>query len=185
MQWVFLRKPDAELEKRDHKLQGHRVDIGDFEVVCDLNNSSLGKSERTRRLAAPARGWCGVDGLRCQHLQVLMTQLLQRHWEWQEDKRTNVWHGSEKKPAMYIVSMDIKTAVDVARSKRTAQIMGDQDVHGWITAALLHEMTGHAIIENVQSKFQCTRCFRQGSVEAPTLWFKLAMQILWCVEKNG
>ena len=28
----------------------------------------------------------GIDAISCQHLQVLMTQLLQKHWEWQEDE---------------------------------------------------------------------------------------------------
>ena len=50
--------------------------------------------------------------------------------------------------------------------------MGDQDVHG------------HATFGNVESKFQFTRCIRQGGVEALTLWLKLAMQILWNVEKE-
>ena len=129
----------------------------------------------------------GIEGSSCQHLQVLMTQLLQKHWEWQEDRRKNVWHGSEKRPTMHIASMDIKTASDMARPKRTARIMGAQDVHGWITAALIREMTGldgHATFENVESKFQLTRCIRQESVEAPTLWLKLAMQFLWDGEQN-
>ena len=26
----------------------------------------------------------GIDGISCQHLQVVMTQMLQKHWEWQE-----------------------------------------------------------------------------------------------------
>ena len=35
----------------------------------------------------------GIDGISCQHLQVLMAQLLQKHWEWQEDrvKRRVAW----------------------------------------------------------------------------------------------
>ena len=36
----------------------------------------------------------------------------------------------------------------------------------------------------VESKFNLTRCIRQGSVEAPTLWPKVAQQILWNVEKE-
>ena len=27
-------------------------------------------------------------------------------------------------------------------------------------------------LENVESKFDLTKCFRQGSVDAPTLWLK-------------
>ena len=45
------------------KLQGHRADAGDVEAVCILY--SVGKRK---------------------NLQVMMT-LLQKHWEWQEDRR--------------------------------------------------------------------------------------------------
>ena len=65
--------------------------------------------------------------------------------------------------------------------------MGDQNVHGWIAAAPLREMSrleGHATFEKVLSKFKFARSISQGSVEAPTLWLKHAMQILWNVEKE-
>ena len=29
----------------------------------------------------------GIEGISCQHFQVIMTNLLQNHWEWQEDRR--------------------------------------------------------------------------------------------------
>ena len=108
-----------------------------------------------------------------QHLQVLMTQLHQKHWKWPEDRKTNVWHGSEKRPTMYVASMDINTAFVVARPKHIAKMMGDQDVHGWITTALLREMTGmdgQTTFEIVESKFQFTRCIRQEKVEATRFW---------------
>ena len=60
-----------------------------------------------------------------------MTQLLQKHWESQEDRGKHVWHDSEERP-----SMDIMTAFDVAGPKRIAKIVGGQNVHEWITAAL-------------------------------------------------
>ena len=45
-------------------------------------------------------------------------------------------HGSVKRSTMYLASMDIKAAFDVAKPKHIANILGDQDVHGWITAAI-------------------------------------------------
>ena len=48
-------------------------------------------------------------------------------------------------------------------------------------------LEGQAIVEHVESKFKLkfTRCIRQGRVEAPTLWLKLASRfILWNLE-NG
>ena len=75
---------------------------------------------------------------------------------------------------MYVASMDIKTAFDVARPKHIAKIMGDQNVHGWIVAALLREkagLEGQTTFENVECTFPFARCIRQGSVEAPRLRF--------------
>ena len=61
--------------------------------------------------------------------------------EWHEDGRTTVWRGSEKRP-MYLASRDIETAFDAARPRRMAKIVVNQDVHGWITAALSRELAG-------------------------------------------
>ena len=52
-----------------------------------------------------------------------------------------------------------------------------------VTAALLREMW-HATFENVEIKFNFTRCIWQGSVGAPTLKLNLALHILWNVEKE-
>ena len=124
----------------------------------------------------------GIEGISCQHLQVMMTQLPQKHWEWQEDRRHNVWHRSENRPTMYTGSMDIKTASD-----HIAKCLVEQDTYGWITAAMLSGMEGlegHATFEDVERRFNLTRRIRQGSVEAPTLWLKLAKHILWNAEQE-
>ena len=101
----------------------------------------------------------GIDGTTCQHLQVMMTHLLQKHWEWQEDRRKDVWHGSERRPTMSVASMDIKTAFRVARPKHIANIMDSPNIHGWIVAALLREMDrveGKAVSEGVECSFPFT-----------------------------
>ena len=67
----------------------------------------------------------GVDGIWCQLFQVVM-KLLQKRWEWQEDRRKNCWHGSERRPAMHIASTDINRAFDVARSKNIVNIVVDK-----------------------------------------------------------
>ena len=66
--------------------------------------------------------------------QVLMTQLLRITWKWQDNRRKDVWH-SENRTTMYVASVDIKMVFDVPRPTPTANNMGDQEVHGWITAA--------------------------------------------------
>ena len=59
----------------------------------------------------------GVDGGSCQHFQVMMTQLLQKHWELQDDRRKDVRHGREEGPTMLIASVDTKTAFDVGKTE--------------------------------------------------------------------
>ena len=156
--WVLRTRCGT--EEREKKLQGYCADVGDVEVVCDLLFSAWKK----RRSWRDASGW--YDGISCQHLQVLTTQLLQKHRE---------WHCCVKRPTMYLASMDIKTAFGVARPQHIAKNMGDQDVQGWITAALQREIAGlegQATFGNVESTFSFARCSRQGSVEAPRLWLK-------------
>ena len=87
---------------------------------------------------------------------------------------------------MYIASLAIKTAFEVARPKQISKIVERLDIHGWIRAALFREMKaleGNAAFDNVGSKLKLMRCIVQGSVEAPTLRLLLANQILWNVEK--
>ena len=96
-------------------------------------------------------------------------------------------HGTVVRPTMYLASFDIKTAFDEAEPKHVAKIMDNHNKHGRITAALLREMsrlTGNATFECVESSFVFNRCLRQGSVEAPRLWQKMATQIWASVEEQ-
>ena len=71
---VFLRKPDAEPKKRDKKLQGYRIDVSDSKWYATV---LILRSERKKE----PEGWKllhvrGIDGISCQHLQVIVTQPL-------------------------------------------------------------------------------------------------------------
>ena len=82
---------------------------------------------------------------------------------------------------MYVASVDIKMVFDVPRPTPTANNMGDQEVHGWITAASSREMAGlegQATFEHVHGSRQFARCIHQQSAELPQLWLTVAMQIL-------
>ena len=72
----------------------------------------------------------------------MMTNLMQKHWEWQEDKRPKTRHGSVKRPAMYLTGMDIKTAFYVTRPKHIARVVEDHNVLTSVVAALVREMAG-------------------------------------------
>ena len=98
----------------------------------------------------------------------MITQLLQKHLEGQEHRRKDVWHGIDKRPTMYIASMDVKTAFDVGRLKHIAIFTVDKTPIGELQQFLPREMEileGHTTFDNVDSKSRLTRCIRQGSVE--------------------
>ena len=125
----FLRKSDAEPEKGSKAV----------EVVRIMYDSPSGNREleSCKKLHVG-----GSEGSGCRYFQVTMTNLLQKHWEWQEDRRPMIRHSSVIRPTVYLASMDIKTAFDVAGPKLIARIMEEHNVHGWIIAALLRERSG-------------------------------------------
>ena len=76
---------------------------------------------------------------------------------------------------------------DVARPAVVSKILTLTGVHGHLTAALLAEMQdvrGSASFENCETEFRCSRCIRQGGVEAPVLWGRIAKQVLWKAEEK-
>ena len=101
-------------------------------------------------------------------------QLLQKQWDWQQYRSNNMWHG--------------KHGHQDGKPKHVVKIMGDQEVHGWTSAAFLQEMAGlegQDMFDTVEETFPCSRCIRQETVEAPRLWFEMAMQIFWNVWPEG
>ena len=86
----------------------------------------------------------------CQHLQVMMTNLLQQHWEWQEERNPTLKHGSAVRPTKYLAILDIQTAE--AKPKHVAQILDSHDTHGWLIAVFLREMLG---LEGARPCFEC------------------------------
>ena len=119
----------------------------------------------------------GLHGISCQYLQLMATNLLQKHREWQEERAPMLKHGSVVRPTMCLASSDIKTAFDEARPRHEAKIMESHDTHGWLIAALLREMAGlEGKFECVESNVSLTRCLRQGNIEAPRLWQMMVTQ---------
>ena len=62
----------------------------------------------------------GVDGISCQHLQVMVTNLPQKHWERLEERNPVMRHGTEVRPTRYLAILEIKTAFEVAKPKHVA-----------------------------------------------------------------
>ena len=119
-------------------------------------------------------------GVNCEHMQALVTNIFQRHWEWQEDRRVDLQLGRYRYNTAFMDSLDVKTAFDVAKPPVVSKILT-------LTVALLAEMQdvrGSASFENSETKFQYSWCIRQGGVEAPVLWGRVAKYVLWKAEEK-
>ena len=76
-----------------------------------------------------------------------------------------------------MASSNVKTAFDVAKPAVVSKVLTLTGVHGHLTAALLAEMQdvrGSASFENSETEFRYSQCIRQGGVEAPVLWGRVA-----------
>ena len=81
----------------------------------------------------------GTDrGVNYEHMQVLVTNIFQRQWEWQEDRRTDLQPGLYRYNTAFMVSLDMKDGI-----RRGQAFSGIEDTHldrRTLTAALLTEM---------------------------------------------
>ena len=76
-------------------------------------------------------------GINCEHMQALVTNIFQRHWEWQEDRRVDLRYRYN---TAFMASLDVKTASDVAKPSVVSRMLILTGIHGHLTAALLAEM---------------------------------------------
>ena len=97
----------------------------------------------------------GIDGISCQHFEAMMAEQLQKHWEWQEDRRKK--HVTRQRSETHnVVGQHGDQDQSILRKLWAIKMF----VHGWITAAALREMAGlegQATFENVENIFLCTR----------------------------
>ena len=92
---VFLRKPD-----RRYKAIALNSVMSKWYASCILLR--LDKGKRARKVEDLHMG--GVDGISCQHLQVLTTNVLQKHWEWQEERNPVMKHVTVVRPMMFMAA---------------------------------------------------------------------------------
>ena len=58
-------------------------------------------------------------GINCEHMQALLANILQRHWEWLlEDRRDVRVPLFSKYQTAFVASVDVKTALHVAQASR-------------------------------------------------------------------
>ena len=53
--------------------------------------------------------------MNCEHVQALVTNIIQRHWEWQEDRRVDLQPGRFIYHTAFTASLDEKTSFGEAR----------------------------------------------------------------------
>ena len=124
---VFLRKLDAEPKKgiRSYRAIALSSVMSRWCASCVILRLEKEKEPEIWKTLHIG----GVEGKSCQHLQVMITNLLQKHWDWQEERNPMLKRGSVVRPTMYLASLDIKTAFDEARPKHVAKIMDNHDTH--------------------------------------------------------
>ena len=126
----------------------------------------------------------GLNNISCQDLEVMMTNLLQKHCEWQEKrdpmKNMEAWYGRR----CFLPAWTSR--LSYAKPKHVANIMDRHGFHGWLISSVLREtrLQGSATFEQVDTSFTFNRCLRQESIEALKLWQMMAMQLLSEIEKR-
>ena len=181
---MFLKKPDARLE---NWLRGFPASalLSVFSkwystVLVDLLHE---EREPIEWLSLHV----GAEVVDCEHMQSLLTNLLQKHWEWQEHRREDLEHGKFKYKTVYTACLDVKTAFDVAKPSVVSKIPPLIGTHGHVVAASLAQMQdvkGSACFENCETEFRYSKCMRQRGVEAPVLWGRVANYVHWKAEER-
>ena len=135
---VFLKKPDAKLEKG---LRGFRA-IALLTVFSKWYTTVLVDMLHEEKKPIEWRSLhVGAErGVNCEHMQALVTNIFQRHWEWQEDRRTDLQQGLYRYNTAFMTVLDVKTAFDVAKPAVVSRILTLTRVHGHVAAALLAEV---------------------------------------------
>ena len=75
-------------------------------------------------------------GVNCEHMQGFLTKAL----EMAGNRRKDLEPGKFKYKTMYVASLDVKTAFDVAKPSVVSKILSLIDTHGHVVSALLAEM---------------------------------------------
>ena len=117
---VYFKKPGAKLEKGQRGFRAIAL-LGVFSkwfttVLVDMLHENKEPSEWKRLHVGAERR------VKCEHTQGLVTNIFQRHWEWQEDRRTDLQAGLYRYNTAFLASLDVKTAFDVAKPAVVSKI---------------------------------------------------------------
>ena len=96
-------------------------------------------------------------GVNYGHMQALLTNILQRHWVWHQDRRGAWVPGFFKCQTAFMASLDVKTPFDVAKPSVVSRKLTYVGTRGHVVEALLEEMKdvrGSACSENCDTGFR-------------------------------
>ena len=81
---MYDKNQEECIQKTDHENQSWNPDKIQLDVSIQnlLRLENEEESEKWKKLHI---GW--LDGTSCQHLQVMMTNVIQKQWEWQEERK--------------------------------------------------------------------------------------------------
>ena len=136
---VFLKRADAKLEKgtRGFRVLPLNVPFGQKGMRLWWSGCTKTQSRLNgRSLHAGAEG-----GVNSEHMQAFLTNMLQRHLDWQDNRRIcMVFWVFFKYQTASVTRLDVRTAVDVAKSSVVKET--DMETHAHIVAALREENEG-------------------------------------------
>ena len=114
----LLEKTRCGAKESDQEFQDHCAHGSYVEMVCNVRYLASGGREGAGGVGASASGWSRQDQL---SIFSSFDDPFITHWEWRQERREGgPKHGFPRHPTMYVASMDVKTASDVAKPKRTA-----------------------------------------------------------------
>ena len=128
-------------------------------MVFDCSGGSTFLHEE-KKLVEWRRLHVGAErGVKCEHKQALVTNILQRHWEGQEDRRTDLQPGMYRFITAFMASLDVETAFDVAKPSVISKILTLTGVHGHVTPLLaeMQDVRRFACFENSDTVFRYSR----------------------------
>ena len=120
-------------------------------------------------------------GVHCVHMQALLTNILQRHWKWQEDRWTDLQPGFYRYNTAFLASLDVKTVFDVAKPSVVSRILSLTGVHGHVVAALLAEMQD---VQGLACFESCRGASARGAWRLQCRGGRVAKYVVWKAEKK-
>ena len=113
-------------EGRNRKLHAEQH-IGVVQVVWHLVSSCTWRwkkeTEKEKNLQVGE-----VDGISCQHLQVMVANLLEKHWEWQEERNSVMKRGMVVRPTTKVGARQIPTAYWTGIKPGKSKELGQQSL---------------------------------------------------------